>query len=290
MKKIGKIPCIALADVIALGSAFPAAADSEISTDPVVETDVPGAEEEETDGLSEENSEGTDGIAEENDIETDDISEENDRKMEKAAGPFSLKGTFTYMAPEVYHGEPYGTAADQYSLGLVLYRLLNNNRDPFIDPKAPFVSFNEREEALGKRMEGEVLPNPENAKESLARIVRKACSYRPENRFQNISQMKDALEAVLRGEDFSITNLVEVSEAERQEIIRNQRQRKRGIVITIIAVCLAVVFGYIVHTQLRKSDEEILFDTSRKIEEQIRETGPAMFRATPKPFPKPSPG
>ena len=32
-------------------------------------------------------------------------------------------GTMRYIAPEVYHGKPYGAAADQYSLGIVLYWL-----------------------------------------------------------------------------------------------------------------------------------------------------------------------
>ena len=35
-------------------------------------------------------------------------------------------GTYKYMAPEVYNNRPYGPAADQYSLGLVMYWLLND--------------------------------------------------------------------------------------------------------------------------------------------------------------------
>ena len=42
----------------------------------------------------------------------------------------------TYMAPEVYKGEAYGSTVDIYSLGIVLYRLLNGNRTPFL-PAAP---------------------------------------------------------------------------------------------------------------------------------------------------------
>lgn len=36
------------------------------------------------------------------------------------------------MAPEVYKGEEYGPSVDIYSLGIVLYRYLNNNRTPFL--------------------------------------------------------------------------------------------------------------------------------------------------------------
>ena len=35
------------------------------------------------------------------------------RKMQMSAGELSVKGTFAYMAPEVYHGENYDNRADQ---------------------------------------------------------------------------------------------------------------------------------------------------------------------------------
>ena len=41
-------------------------------------------------------------------------------------------GTYKYMAPEVYNNRPYGTSADLYSLGMVLYWLLNERRAPFL--------------------------------------------------------------------------------------------------------------------------------------------------------------
>ncbi|MBD8973630.1 MAG: serine/threonine protein kinase, partial [Clostridiales bacterium] len=46
----------------------------------------------------------------------------------------SKKGTQMYMAPEVYRGEQYDATVDIYSLGLVLYKLMNNNRFPFLPP------------------------------------------------------------------------------------------------------------------------------------------------------------
>ena len=195
------------------------------------------------------------------------------RKLEKTLAELSVKGTFAYMAPEVYHGEAYDTRADQYSLGIVLYRLLNNNRDPFIDANAPMVSFDEREEALKKRMSGEVLPNPVNGSGSLGLIIRKACSYRPENRFETITEMSDALERCLRGESFGISNLVEISESERKEILRRKRKRIRIIIIVLLAACLALAVGTIIHTRTQKTEYEMMFDASRAMEEHIRETG-----------------
>ena len=56
------------------------------------------------------------------------------RQIEKTEFGLSKKGTFTYIAPEVYKGEAYGSTVDIYSLGIVMYRLLNNNRVPFMPP------------------------------------------------------------------------------------------------------------------------------------------------------------
>ena len=54
------------------------------------------------------------------------------KTVEKTTGGLSKKGTYTYMAPEVYKGEAYGASVDIYSLGIVLYRFMNNNRTPFL--------------------------------------------------------------------------------------------------------------------------------------------------------------
>lgn len=44
-----------------------------------------------------------------------------------------LRGTLSYMAPEVYASRNYSQASDIYSLGMVLYCLLNQGNLPFMD-------------------------------------------------------------------------------------------------------------------------------------------------------------
>lgn len=123
------------------------------------------------------------------------------RTVEKTTSGLSKKGTYTYMAPEVYKGEPYGPTVDLYSLGLVLYRLLNGNRTPFL-PAAPApITYADRENALAKRFSGASLPPPANAQGWLSKIVLKACAYAPGKRYSQPEQMRQDLEAVLAGKE-----------------------------------------------------------------------------------------
>ena len=118
------------------------------------------------------------------------------RKLETESSEMSKKGTTSFMAPEVYRGMIYDLTADIYSLGIVLYRLLNYNRNPFLPQYPEPIRYLDNQEATNKRMSGEALLPPINASNDLAEIVLKACSYRPESRYQNASEMRLALEDV----------------------------------------------------------------------------------------------
>ena len=118
------------------------------------------------------------------------------RTIERSNSNMSKKGTYTYMAPEIYKEEPYNASVDIYSLGIVLYRLLNNNRAPFL-PLTGQLSHSDRERALLNRISGAPLPPPANPAGDLGTIVLKACAYRPEDRWQSPGEMRRALETVL---------------------------------------------------------------------------------------------
>ncbi len=82
------------------------------------------------------------------------------RQMEDLTTEMSRKGTGSYMAPEVEKGLKYNASVDLYSLGLVLYLLMNQNRLPFLDPKKQILTPNDREQAIRRRLDGEKLPPP----------------------------------------------------------------------------------------------------------------------------------
>ena len=119
------------------------------------------------------------------------------RQMEKTSGNMSKKGTINYMAPEVYKGEKYDATVDIYSLGLVLYRFLNNNRMPFLPPYPQPLLYNDKEKANILRMGGTKLPPPCNAQGRLSEIILKACAYEAKDRFQGPEEMRNALQQVI---------------------------------------------------------------------------------------------
>lgn len=120
------------------------------------------------------------------------------RNMENLTGGLSQRGTFNYMAPEVVTGASYDATVDVYSLGLVLYRLMNNNRLPFLSEKQ-LLSPGERRAALDRRIQGEDLPAPCQASPALAQVILKACAFHPQDRYASAGEMRQALEAVAAG-------------------------------------------------------------------------------------------
>lgn len=116
------------------------------------------------------------------------------RTMEKTVNSMSVKGTFAFMAPEVARGGDGDFRVDIYSLGLVLYRLLNGNRSPFLPPPPAVISYDDNNLAQRRRMQGEPLPAPAMADDALSEIVLKACAYQPQNRYQSAKEMYQALQ------------------------------------------------------------------------------------------------
>jgi len=119
------------------------------------------------------------------------------RTIERATHATAGIGTYSYMAPEVERNEVYGKTVDIYSLGLLLYWLLNERRGPFmpLPPKVP--KYGDEEQARRRRFAGEALPAPKNGSKQLKAIVLRACSFKPEDRFESAQAFYDALSSLL---------------------------------------------------------------------------------------------
>ena len=94
-------------------------------------------------------------------------------------GASTVVGTYDYMAPEVMREGRYDGRVDIYSLGLVLYRLLNNDRMPFVPPYPADMKMKDRDEAYRLRITGALFVPPANAPAALWAVIHKACAYDP---------------------------------------------------------------------------------------------------------------
>ena len=116
------------------------------------------------------------------------------REQAHTMSNMSKKGTYSYMAPEIYKGEKYDSSIDIYSLGIVLYKLMNQNRLPFLSLDKQLITYRDKETALARRMAGEKMPAPVNASAAFSHIILKACAYEPGKRYRKPEDMLRDLE------------------------------------------------------------------------------------------------
>ena len=105
----------------------------------------------------------------------------------------SIKGTAGYMAPEVYHkSEKYDESVDLYSLGIVLYKLGNHMRSPFMPAYPQEFDSQDSRNALLKRMSEAPVPLPDAIPKNLGRVILKALETK-KYRYCSAEKFKDEL-------------------------------------------------------------------------------------------------
>lgn len=115
------------------------------------------------------------------------------RTLDRTSTMLTRTGTYPYMAPEIFHGNKAGFSADLYSVGMVLYRYLNNNVGPF-ETSTKNRTTKSIQEAQDRRFAGEPLPYPKYGSRQLKDIVMRATAYDPARRFRSPREMRHALE------------------------------------------------------------------------------------------------
>lgn len=108
-------------------------------------------------------------------------------------------GTISYMAPEIFRGHSYNNTVDIYTVGLILYQLLNNGRMPFLPEEGAYAT-KDIDGANYQRLHGTPLPSLAGKTVGGARIdsrldaaVRKACALNPEDRYKSAREFYEAL-------------------------------------------------------------------------------------------------
>ncbi|MBQ9059892.1 MAG: protein kinase [Firmicutes bacterium] len=110
----------------------------------------------------------------------------------------SRKGTYTYMAPEVFRGSAYGPTADIYSLGLVMYKYLNDGRNPFMPRYPQQIDVEDYDKAFTARISGAPIEEPAYGSRKLKKLILKACAYDPKDRFHTAAEFRQELEQLQR--------------------------------------------------------------------------------------------
>lgn len=101
-----------------------------------------------------------------------------------------IVGTYNYMSPEVYFKRRVTFSTDIYSLGIVMYKLLNKGKFPFVN------SVNNEKKATEIRMQGLEVPTIKGINRDLMKIIKKACNFNENERYRTAKEMREELEKV----------------------------------------------------------------------------------------------
>ncbi len=199
------------------------------------------------------------------------------RTMDSAANGVTMAGTLNYMAPELNRGQNVSLKSDMYSLGLVLYRLCNANRAPFVPlPPAP-ATADMMEASNAARFSGRSLPAPAYASPELAAIILKTCDFYPENRFANASELKKAL----LGGPVPAT-------PPRQDAPVQQKSKKWMIPVVAAGIAIVVLIAAIIFI-LANADRKKDSDTQNFYGQLTSDVEKAAASKTPQETPEASP-
>lgn len=102
-----------------------------------------------------------------------------------------ITGTYSYMSPEVYNKEDTTSSTDTYSLGIVMYQLLNRGYLPFQEDGLSI------SEATKKRLAGEKIESIPGVNYEVMNIVLKACSFDVKDRYQSAKEMNDDISKLM---------------------------------------------------------------------------------------------
>lgn len=187
------------------------------------------------------------------------------RELERSMSSMSKKGTYSYMAPEMYRGEKYDSSVDIYSLGIVMYKLMNYNRLPFLSLEKQLITYRDKENALSKRMSGETLPLPAQASGAFAAIILKACAYHPEDRYkcpeELLCDLEDLQSGRLRGmepekvrkkvpEKIQEPKAVNQERKEKSAVVREKKISPWTISVAVVAIAACIITAVYVKTLL----------------------------------------
>lgn len=115
--------------------------------------------------------------------------------------PLASDAAGDFAAPEVLCGDAPTAEHDLYSLGMVLYWLLNDKRVPFAPPSPAPISAADLAIARDMRLRGDPMPVPAHGSSALQQVILTAIADRPEERFRTADEFRAALQSAVQTND-----------------------------------------------------------------------------------------
>lgn len=163
------------------------------------------------------------------------------KQMEKTQGSMSIKGTFNYMSPEVFAGKKCDSRADMYSLAIVMYKLLNNNRLPFIDKNKETIRYSERQSAFERRIRGENIPAISGVSSEINRVILKGCAFDIIDRYKNAEEFSTQIQQLINGQ--------KIKKGFRKSVLKK-------ITAGLVAASVLVAAGLVVWQESKKIETD----------------------------------
>ena len=180
-----------------------------------------------------------------------DFGISKDAAMQSAS--MTSSGTLEYAPREVLTGQ-YDCRADLYSLGLVLYALVNHWRAPFLPTYPARITPDDRSKAQYDRLKGTPLPAPDNSTDKMTAVIAKLCAFAPQDRFASAEEVISALQATAPAAPESPAP--KKSEARPRQGRSLSRKAKRRLAVCVLgaAVIAGCAVGFTIHRQMQAKD------------------------------------
>jgi len=152
-------------------------------------------------------------------------------------------GSPPYMSPEQWRSEPCDARSDIYALGTLMYEALTG-RDAFkADTLYQFL-----QKHLNETPADFITANPNvSIPAKFERVVFKAFAKNPAQRYQSMSEVKEALSQVLSEDKFQSTKANEVSSEPHRGTMSGLAYILAGSILFLLSIVIFFVTQYVLH-------------------------------------------